>query len=123
MEKANLMLSEMKAANNRRRTFHSDSLPHLSSDNHQKPLFASASSITQQHQQQHQKSQSSYLLVPEVSPQPSFSTPVSPKNNSNLSRPLSLSHDTSSFHSLTHLFSQNTISETLSKVGSHLVSI
>lgn len=122
MEKANLMLSEMKAANNRRRTFHSDSLPHFSSDNHQKPLFASTSSITQQQQLQQNSKSQSYLSVPEVSPQPSFSTPVSPKNNSNLARPLSLSHDPSSFHSLTHLFSQNTISETLSKVGSHLTT-
>lgn len=111
MEKANLMLSEMKAANNRRRTFHSDSLTQFSSDNNQKPLFASTSSNTQ-----HATDTSIISL------QPSFSTPVSPKLNPTSSRPLSLSQDSASFQSLSHVFSQNSISDALSRTGTQLVS-
>lgn len=109
------MLSEMKAANNRRRTFHSDSLPQFSSDNNQKPLFASTSSNTQLKQQYANDSNI-------ISPKPSFSTPVSPKLNATLSRPLSLSHDSSSFQSLTHMFSQNSICDAFSRTGTQLVS-
>lgn len=123
MEKANLMLSEMKAANNRRRTFHSDSLPQFSSDNHQRPLFASSSSNTQQQQQQLAQTVKPYKQESIISPQSSFSTPVSPKLNPAASRPLSMNHDTSSFQSLTHLFSQqNSISETLSRAGTHQIT-
>ncbi|GAN05515.1 candidate protein kinase C [Mucor ambiguus] len=127
MEKANLMLSEMKAANNRRRTFHSDSLPHFSSDNHQRPLFASSSSNTQQQQQQQAQTVKPYKQESNnasiISPQSSFSTPVSPKINPTASRPLSMNHDTSSFQSLTHLFSQqNSISDTLSRAGTHHIT-
>ncbi|KAI9246996.1 kinase-like domain-containing protein [Helicostylum pulchrum] len=111
MEKANLMLSEMKAANNRRRTFHSDSLTQFSSDNNQKPLFASTSSNTQ-----HATDTSIISL------QPSFSTPVSPKLNPTSSRPLSLSQDSASFQSLSHVFSQNSISDALSRTGTQLTT-
>lgn len=121
MEKANLMLSEMKAANNRRRTFHTDSLQNFALDNHQNPLFTSTSSITTTVKQQ-KRPQSAFLSPDHISPQPSFSTPVSPKINSSASRPLSMVHDPSSFHSLTHLFSQNSISDTLAKAGSQIVS-
>ncbi|KAI8639933.1 kinase-like domain-containing protein [Parasitella parasitica] len=126
MEKANLMLSEMKAANNRRRTFHFDSI----TDSQQRLLFASTSSDTQQQQQQQQQTQAINLykqgsanasLI--ISPQSSFSTPVSPKLSSSASRPLSMNHDTSSFQSLTHLFSQqNSISEALSRAGTHQIT-
>lgn len=117
------MLSEMKAANNRRRTFHSDSLPQFSSDNHQRPLFASSSSNTQQQQQQLAQTVKPYKQESIISPQSSFSTPVSPKLNPAASRPLSMNHDTSSFQSLTHLFSQqNSISETLSRAGTHQIT-
>jgi hypothetical protein len=118
MEKANLMLSEMKAANNRRRTIHLDSLPQFSLGIHQKPLYTSTSSNTQ-HQQLYQPLSDNSAITP----QPSFSTPVSPKLNPATSRPLSLSHDTSSFQSLSHLFSQNTISETLARASTQLVSL
>ncbi|KAG2197994.1 hypothetical protein INT47_004961, partial [Mucor saturninus] len=87
MEKANLMLSEMKAANNRRRTIHSDSMP-FSLDSNAKPLFASSSSNTQLQQQFFNDSNI-------ISPQPSFSTPVTPKTQHTPSRPLSLVHDIS----------------------------
>lgn len=114
MEKANLMLSEMKAANNRRRTIHSDSSP-FSLDSNAKPLFASSSSNTQLQQQLFNDSNI-------ISPQPSFSTPVTPKTHNTPSRPISLIHDSTSFQSLTHVFSQNSISETLSRTGNQLVS-
>ncbi|CEP16111.1 hypothetical protein [Parasitella parasitica] len=122
MEKANLMLSEMKAANNRRRTIHFDSM----TDSQQRLLFASSSSNTQQQQQTQntslykQGSASASLII---SPQSSFSTPVSPKLTSSASRPLSMIHDTSSFQSLTHLFSQqNSISDALSRAGTHQIT-
>ena len=118
MEKANLMLSEMKAANNRRRTFHFDSQTQIPSDIHQKPLFASASSITQQSQRH------SLLQLPShsaISPQASFSTPASPKANVN-TRPLSLAHDPSSYHSLTHSFGQVGMNDALTK-SNHMVKI
>ncbi|KAI8877348.1 kinase-like protein [Backusella circina FSU 941] len=113
MEKANLMLSEMKAANNRRRTFHSDSLLQHSADNHQKP-FSSSTFLS-----------SSQISSTIVSPQASISTPVSPKlgptqsNNS-----LSFSHDTSSFQTLAHLFNQtgSAIAESLTKTGTQLTT-
>lgn len=105
MEKANLMLSEMKAANNRRKTIHFDSLP----------LDKSTLSINTRPTLQQ------LLNNNPISPQASFSTPVSPKT-APVTRPLSMNQDTSSFQSLTHLFSQNTINEALSKTGTHLVS-
>ncbi|KAI7889297.1 kinase-like domain-containing protein, partial [Mucor mucedo] len=114
MEKANLMLSEMKAANNRRRTIHSDSMP-FSLDSNAKPLFASSSSNTQLQQQFFNDSNI-------ISPQPSFSTPVTPKTQHTPSRPLSLVHDSSSFQSLSHVFSQNSICETLSRNGTQLTT-
>jgi hypothetical protein len=112
MEKANLMLSEMKAANNRRRTFHSDSLLQHSADNNQKP-FSSNTFLS-----------SSQISWTNVSPQASISTPVSPKlgptqsNNS-----LSFSHDTSSFHTLANLFNQSgsAIPEPSTKMATQLV--
>lgn len=116
MEKANLMLSEMKAATNRRRTFHSDSLPQFSLDNNQNPLFASSSSNTQLQQQ-------FFTDSSVISPQPSFSTPVSPKTNNSSSRPLSLIHDSSSLQSLSHVFSQTSICDVLSRTGTQLVSM
>jgi hypothetical protein len=118
MEKANLMLSEMKAANNRRRTYHPDSLSQFSSDSHQKPLFASTSSHTQ-HQLSHKPYSQDNSII---SPQSSISTPISPKLNPASARPLSFSHDTSSFQSLTHLFSQATISETMARANAPLVT-
>jgi hypothetical protein len=118
MEKANLMLSEMKAANNRRRLGHLDSLTQFSSDDNQKPLFLSTSSNTQ-HQQLHKpySHENSAIL-----PQSSISTPVSPKLNPAAARPLSFSHDTSSFQSLSHLFSHATINETIAKANAPLVT-
>lgn len=109
MEKANLMLSEMKAANNRRKTIHFDSLP---SDISQRPnLSINTRSNIQQ-----------LLGSGPISPQASFSTPVSPKT-APVTRPLSMSQDTTSFQSLTHLFSQQAINEALAKTGTHIVSI
>lgn len=113
MEKANLMLSEMKAANNRRRTIYSDTVPQITID---KPLFTSTSSNTQQQQPHLYHSSLDSNLI---SPQASFSTPVSPKLNATTPRPLSFAHDSASFQSLGHIFSQTTISDALSKSGSH----
>lgn len=82
MQKANLMLTEVKAANSRRRTFHSDGFQ-STLDNHQRPLFASSFYNTQQ------TSQQNYV-------QPSLSTPAVNKLNTFSKRPLSLVHDSSS---------------------------
>lgn len=118
IEKANLMLSEMKAANNRRRTFHSDSLNLFSSDNHQNPLFASTSSHTQQQLLHKPYFQENSV----ISLQSSLSTPVSPKLNPAAVRPLSFCQDTSSFQSLSHIFSQATINETITRANAPLVN-
>ncbi|KAI8095061.1 kinase-like domain-containing protein [Gilbertella persicaria] len=115
MEKANLMLSEMKAANNRRRTFHSESLAQFSMDNHQKPLFASSSSNTQHSLQK-------YLQEDTVSPHSSLSTPVLPKSSSTSGRPLSFHHDVTSLQSLTHLFSHHNIHENNNRLSQHLTT-
>lgn len=102
MEQANLMLSEVKAANNRRRTFHSEELHQSASDNHQKPLFSSPFFNTQASQQTSEN----------ISLQPSLSTPVIHKLNALSTRPSSLVYDSNSFQHISHLFgSQNTISE------------
>ncbi|OBZ84141.1 Protein kinase C-like 1 [Choanephora cucurbitarum] len=107
MEKANLMLSEMKAANNRRRTFHSDSLTQSSVDNHQNPLFSPSGST--------QTSLKKYLQEGPASPKPSLSTPVSPKMSQS-SRPLSFHHDISS---LTQIFSHNNINDSSNRPNTH----
>ncbi|KAI8370731.1 kinase-like domain-containing protein [Radiomyces spectabilis] len=91
MEKANLMLSEMKAAS-RRRTFHPDSFAQLSL--HGQSSNMDAGSGIQE---------SSDISGP--SPQSSISTPTSPRLNSKYTRPLSLAHDLPSFQSLSGLFS------------------
>jgi hypothetical protein len=95
MEKANLMISEMKAANNRRRTFHEGSLQH-GLDNHQRPLFSTSLFNTQSSQQQQHDN---------IHLQSSLSTSAVHKLNPLSSRPLSSVYDSNSFQAITHLFS------------------
>ncbi|KAI8973365.1 hypothetical protein BDF20DRAFT_837315 [Mycotypha africana] len=122
MEKANLMLSEMKAAN-KRRTFHSDSLPPFLPDNHQKPLFAfSSSSAANNTQLQSQKKDSHQPTTSIITPQPSTSTPVSTKVHSNASRSVTVARDQPSFQSLTSTFSQASINDALSRPNTKITT-
>ncbi|KAI9262006.1 kinase-like domain-containing protein [Sporodiniella umbellata] len=96
MAKANLMLSEVKAANNRRRTFHFEDLPQSNFENHQKSTLSSPyfSNNTQPSSPYHE----STVL------QSSLSTPIIHKFNSLSGRPSSFVHDGGSFQHISSLF-------------------
>lgn len=102
MAKANLMLSEAKAANNRRRTFHSEDLPQSAFDNHQNPLFSSSFFSNTQSPSPSPQSTTAQENGPLQS---SLSTPTIHKFNPLSARPSSLIQEGSSFQHISHLFS------------------